>query len=149
MLAARELVDGAAERAESRTKELDASEKADLARGLGVENPSRPPKWAGPQFKELGEVQKKRAKRAARDELDRDLLDLMSFYRDLLAAQSRANVELVNAEMSREIELIAAAGSPESAVRSMEAIVNARERIDANVAPLLAVEELLLGLKVG
>lgn len=147
--AARELVDGATERAEGRTKELDASERAELARGLGVENPSRPPKWASPQFKELGEVQKKRAKRAARDELDRDFLDLMSFYRDVLAAQTHAHVELVNAEMSREIEQVAGWGSPESAVRSMEAIVNARERIDANVAPLLAVEELMLGLKVG
>ena len=149
MLAARELVDGASERAEGRTKELDASERVELARGLGVENPSRPPKWAAPQFKELGDVQKKRAKRAARDELDRAFLDLMSFYRDVLATQTGANVELVNAEMSREIEQIAGWGSPESAVRSMEAIVNARERIDANVAPLLAVEELMLGLKVG
>ena len=149
LAAARELVDAAAERAESRTKDLDSVERAELARGLGVENPSRPPKWAAPQFKELGEVQKKRAKRAARDELDRDLLDLMSFYRDVLATQTLAGVERVNAEMSREIDQVAKRGTAESSVRSMEAIVNARERIEANVAPWLAVEELMLTLQTG
>lgn len=147
LISARDLIDAATERAQERTRELDARERTELARGLGVENPQRVPKWAAPQFKELGEVQKKRAKRALRDELDRDLLDLMSFYRDVLARQSGADVELVNAEIGASIEDFAGRGAPEESLRSMEAILKARERIDASVAPLLAIEELMLTLQ--
>jgi DNA polymerase-3 subunit delta' len=149
LIAARDLVDAATERAGERTKDIDSAERVDLSRGLGVENPARVPKWAAPQFKELGEVQKRRAKRAVRDEIDRDLLDLASFYRDVFAVQSRAEVELVNAELVGDIEKMAERGAPESTLRSMEAILKARERIDASVAPLLAVEELMLALRVG
>jgi DNA polymerase-3 subunit delta' len=84
-----------------------------------------------------------------RDEIDRDLLDLASFYRDVLAVQAGAHVELVNAELATDIERMAELGAPESTLSSMEAIVKARERIDASVAPLLAVEELMLALRVG
>jgi DNA polymerase-3 subunit delta' len=142
-------VDAATERAEERTKDLDATERAELARGLGVENPLRVPKWASSQFRELTEVQKKRAKRSARDEVDRDLLDLVSYYRDVLAVQTEANVELVNAELTPDVEKSARGGAPESTLRSMEAILKARERIDGSVTPLLAVEELMLALRVG
>lgn len=147
LVAAQDLVDAATERAEDRTRELDSSERTELARGLGVENPQRVPKWAAPQFRELTDVQKKRAKRALRDELDRDLLDLTSFYRDVLAMQAAADVELVNAELRPNIENVASSGAPEATMQRMEAILKARERIDANVAPLLAVEELMLSLQ--
>ena len=146
LIAARDLVDAAGERAEQRTKDHDAAERAALAKGLGVDNPQRVPKWAAPQFKELGEVQKKRAKRAVRDEVDRDLLDLISFYRDVMVLQSAAEVELVNAELAPDIQKVARHGEPESTLRAMEAILKARERIDASVTPLLAVEELMLAL---
>jgi DNA polymerase-3 subunit delta' len=149
LIAARDLVDAAAERAEQRTKEHDARERVELARGLGVENPQRIPKWASPQFKELGRVQEKRARRALRDEVDRDLLDLVSFYRDVMALQTGSSVELVNAELAPDLQKVASSGEPESTLRSMEAILKARERIDANVTPLLAVEELMLALRTG
>lgn len=144
LIAARNIVEAATERADQRTKEHDARERADLARGLGVENPQRVPKWAGPQFKELSENQKKRAKRAVRDEVDRDLLDLASFFRDVLAVQAGADVELVNGELAPDIERVASRRTPEATLTAMEAVVIARERIDANVTPLLALEELLL-----
>jgi DNA polymerase III subunit delta' len=149
LVAARDLIDAATERADSRTRDQDADERTSMARGLGVENPQRVPKWAAPQFKELKQVQEKRAKRALRDELDRDLLDLMSYYRDVLAVQSSSSVDLVNSELSPDIERLARSGSAESTLRSMEAIATARERVDASVAPLLAIEELMLALKSG
>ncbi len=147
LTAARDVIDAATERAEVRTRDHDARERVELARGLGVENPQRVPKWAAPQFKELKKAQEKRAKRALRDELDRDLLDLMTYYRDVLVVQSASRVELVNSEMTPDIERLARAGQPEGTLRSMEAIAKARERVDASVAPLLAVEELMLALK--
>jgi DNA polymerase III subunit delta' len=144
LIAARNVLDAATDRAEQRTKDQNAREKSELARGLGVENPQRVPKWAAPQFRELTDSQKKRAKRAVRDEVDRDLLDLASFFRDVLAVQMGADVELVNAELAPDVEKVARRRAPEATLVSMEAIVTARERIDANVPPLLALEELLL-----
>lgn len=149
LIAARDLIDAATERAEQRTKDHDSVERAELARGLGVENPQRVPKWAAPQFRELTELQKKRAKRAVRDEVDRDLLDLVSFYRDVMTVQTGAEVEMVNSELAPDVEKVARLGEPESTLRSMEAVLKARERIDASVTPLLAVEEMLLALRVG
>ena len=79
LLSARELVDAATERGAARTKATDETERIELARGLGVENPDRPPKWARPEFKRLKEAQDKRRRRATIDELDRDLQDLLAF----------------------------------------------------------------------
>ena len=56
--------------------------------------------------------QKSRATRLKRDALDRALLDLASFYRDVLAVQFGADVELANDAQRRELEQVASAGPP-------------------------------------
>ena len=50
-----------------------------------------------------------RTTRAKRDALDRALLDLASFYRDVLAVQSAATVGLTNDEIRSSIEKVAKA----------------------------------------
>jgi DNA polymerase-3 subunit delta' len=147
LLAARELVDAAAERGSLRTKASDDAERAELARGMGVENPDRPPRWARTEFKRLKEAQEKRRKRATIDELDRDLQDLLSFYRDVLVVQVGGDVTLINAELLPSIEKVASRCQPETTMQSMQAILDAREKITAYVTPLLAVEEMALALK--
>ena len=97
-------------------------------------------------LKELEDRQKSRATRLKRDALDRALLDLASFYRDVLAVQFGADVELANAARRDELEQVAAASPPATTVRRIEAIMKCRERLAANVAPLLAVEEMTLAL---
>jgi DNA polymerase-3 subunit delta' len=97
-------------------------------------------------MKDLEDRQKSRATRLKRDALDRALLDLASFYRDVLAVQFGADVELANAGQRDELDAVAAASAPEATVRRLEAIMKCRERLAANVAPLLAVEELTLAL---
>ena len=147
LLSARELVEAAAERGAARTKAVDETERVELARGMGVENPDRPPAWARSDFKRLKEAQEKRRKRATIDELDRDLQDLLAFYRDVLVVQVDGNVTLVNAEQLPNLEKVAKRGSPESTMQAMQAILDAREKITAYVTPLLAVEELVLVLR--
>lgn len=149
LVAAQDLVDAASERGTARTKDTDLGERRDLARGLGVENSQRVPRWASQQFKELSKMQDKRSKRALIDEIDRDLQDLLSFYRDVLMVQTGSRSGLVNAELRPEIDKTARRGTPESTLRSMEAILKARERIDASTAPLLAAEQLMLTLRAG
>jgi DNA polymerase-3 subunit delta' len=98
------------------------------------------------QVRALEDEQKKRATRFKRDVLDRALLDLLSVYRDVLVLQLGAAVELVNAEMRGDLQALAARCTPEETLRRMDAIGEARERIDANVSPLLAVEAMTLRL---
>jgi DNA polymerase III subunit delta' len=158
MAAAQNLVDAATEDAEDRTGERDPQERTELARALGVENPQRVPHWAAPQFKALKEMQGKRAKRAVRDSLDRMLLDLSSFYRDVLAVQVGAPVELVNAELANDVGQVARAGTPEGTLRRLEAIQLARLRVGAvrdetgqarSGAPQLVTEAMMVTLSQG
>ena len=97
-------------------------------------------------MKELEERQKSRATRIKRDSLDLALLDLAAFYRDVLAVQLGADVELANASQEADLRQLAEASAPRATVRRIEAIMTCRERLNVNVAPLLAVEEMALAL---
>jgi DNA polymerase-3 subunit delta' len=125
--------------------ERDALRKAfgEGSTGRGVASAVR---GAAGALKELEDRQKSRATRLKRDSLDRALLDLAGFYRDVLAVQLGADVELANEGQRYELEQLAAASPPEATVRRMEAIMKCRERLTLNVAPLLAVEEMTLAL---
>ena len=74
------------------------------------------------------------------------MLDLAAFYRDVLAVQLGAQVELANASRETELRNLAESSDPATTVRRIEAIMRCRERLAASVAPLLAVEELTLAL---
>jgi DNA polymerase-3 subunit delta' len=147
VLAAAELVAVAAEEAKDATVERDATERAALLHSLGAEGASTLPPTVRAQVKQLEENQKRRATRAQRDVLDRSLVDLLSLYRDVLVVQLGADVDLVNAELAAEVERLARASSPDVTVRRMDAVGLARDRIAANVAPLLAVEALMVELR--
>ena len=99
------------------------------------------------QVRQLEENQKRRATRAQRDVLDRTMIDVLSLYRDVLVVQLGAEVDLVNAESAQDVERLARSSTPEETVRKMDAIGVARDRIAANVAPLLAVEALMVELR--
>jgi DNA polymerase-3 subunit delta' len=146
VLAAGQLVEVAAEESKAATAERDADEKAALLRSLGAEGGGTLPPAVRAQVKQLEENQRRRATRAQRDVLDRALLDVLTLYRDVLVVQLGADVELVNAELADEIARLARASTPEDTVRRMDAIGLARERIGANVTPLLAVEALMVEL---
>jgi DNA polymerase-3 subunit delta' len=147
--AAGRLISVATEEAKEATAERAATERAALLRSLGAEGAGTLPPAVRAQVKQLEENQKRRATRAQRDVLDQSLLDILSLYRDVLVIQLGAGVELVNAELGESVERLAEAFPPEETVRRMDAIGQARERIAANVAPLLAVEALMVELRSG
>ena len=145
--AAQELIDAAAAEAAATTSELDDPERGDLERALGIGTRGAPkPRHAQAALKELDEQQKVRAKRLQRDALDRALLDLVTYYRDVLTAALDPTRELVNEEFRAEIEERATRESPERALRAVDAILACREAVTANVAPLLAAETMLIAL---
>ncbi len=146
VMAAGQLVQTAQAEAKSSSTERDAAERTELLKALGAEGMTKLPPAVRSQVRTLEENQKRRATRAQRDMLDRALVDLTSFYRDVLMVQMGAPVELTNADLLGDIEERAGASTPEDTLRCMEAIGLARERIDANVAILLAVEALMVSL---
>jgi len=152
VLAAGQLVEVAAEESKARTTERDAVERAALLHSLGAEGLATLPPAVRSQVRQLEENQKRRATRAQRDVLDRSLVDLLSLYRDVLmlqfgAVQEGSGVELVNAELADLLWSEAESSTADATLRRMEAIGQARERIEANVSPLLAVEALMVQLR--
>jgi DNA polymerase III subunit delta' len=149
MTAAANLVDAATEEATPIAARLDSAERSDLEQALGMGTRGVKPRGAQGALKELEEQHRARGKRLQRDALDRALVDLMSFYRDTLVVQTGGGVDLVNEESRRDIESVARAGSPESTVRRIQAILDCREALEGSVAPLLAVEALMIALARG
>ena len=148
--AAAALVKAAEAEAAATTEELDEPEREALRRALGEGSTGKgvaaAVRGSAAVLRELEERQKSRATRLKRDALDRALLDLAGFYRDVLALQLGASVELANEVRSEELREQAAVVGPRDTVRRIEAIMRCRQRLEANVAPLLAVEELTLAL---
>ena len=124
-----------------------AEEEAELRRSLGVEEGGRVPPAVSAQITALREDQKRRATRAQRDRLDRALVDLLSLYRDVLTVQLGADVALVNRDFADRIAEVAASTSAEQSIRRMDAISQARTRLAGNVAPLLALEAMMVSLR--
>jgi DNA polymerase III subunit delta' len=149
VLAAGQLVEVAAEEAKAATAERDAAERIALLHSLGAEGTTTLPAAVRAQVRQLEENQRRRATRAQRDVLDRAMVDVLTLYRDVLMLQLGTGVALVNVELGQELQRLARATTAEQTLRSMTAIGVARERIDANVAPLLAVEAMMVELLPG
>jgi len=149
MAAAQRLVDAAAKDAKQVAADLDGREVEEMRAALGAVGAGRMPSGTAGVMKDLENKQKKRATRTQRDCLDRALVDLTGFYRDVLAIQLRASVLLANGTMRRDLDSVARASTPEASLRRIEAILACRRAIDANVAPLLAVEAMVLTLRAG
>jgi DNA polymerase III subunit delta' len=147
--AAADLVEAATAEANDATADLDARETDDLKRALGVGQGSRQPPGAAAALKELATDQKKRSTRSRRDAIDRALVDLASFYRDVLALQADADVELVNDEVHESVTNVALNSTAEQTLRRIDAVLAARAAVDAAVAPLLAVEAMTVTLRAG
>ena len=95
----------------------------------------------------LEKDQKRRRTRLARDSIDGVLLDLLSFCRDVVAAQTAPGTPLVNADVADEVRSAASLWTPESTLRRIDAIVEAREALAANAAPLLTLERMMMGFR--
>jgi DNA polymerase III subunit delta' len=150
LAAAAALVKAAEAEAAATTHALDGPERDALRRAFGEGSTGKGVatalRGAAGALKDLEDRQKSRATRVKRDALDLALLDLAAFYRDVLAVQFGAGVELANAAVEHDLRELARASGPQATVRRIEAIMTCRERLAAAAAPLLAVEEMTLAL---
>ena len=153
LAAAAALVKSAEDEAKAMTEELDEPEREKLRQAFGEgstgKGVAKAMRGMAGAMKDLEDRQKSRATRVKRDTLDSALLELASFYRDVLMVQVGADVELANADRLDDLRQLAGKSAPESTLRRLEAIMRCRERLTMNVAPLLAVEELTISLVRG
>jgi DNA polymerase-3 subunit delta' len=147
--AAADLDSIAKEEASAASAERDAAERATLMQTLGADSSARvQPPHVRAQVSALEREQKTRGTRFIRDVIDRSLMDLLSIYRDALVLHTGAPVELVNQDMTEQVRQLARLLSPEQLLGCMDAIGLARERIDANVHTLLALEAMAISLQL-
>jgi DNA polymerase-3 subunit delta' len=147
--AAAGLVEAAKADAERRCDSLDAREVDDLKKALGAGSTGRRPRHLDAAVKDLEKEQKTRRTRVQRDSIDRALVDVLALYRDVLVVQLGVGSALVNDDLRASITRLASTDPPESTVRRMDAVVAAREALQANAAPLLALEAMALTLREG
>lgn len=136
--AAAKLVEIANEESAAISEQLDEKEYEALSTALG--------KGGGKALKELEKEQKSRATRITRDTLDGALLDLATFYRDVLLVQAGHDESLINAELNEQIAKLATATQSHKTLAKLDAIMKARENLQRNGAPLLVMEALMCEL---
>ncbi len=147
--AAQDIMTIAQEESAAASGERDAAEKARLLEILGADTTARTqPPHVRSQVTALEREQKARATRFTRDVVDRALIDLLSVYRDALVLRTAAGSSLVNEDARQVVTRVAEVLTAEQVLGAMDAIGTARERIDANVAPLLALEAMALDLRL-
>ncbi len=130
--------------------DVGAKERSDLEIALGAGGTGRGAagalRGAAAALKELERKQRSRSTRAKRDALDRALVDLAGFYRDVLARRLGAQVAAVHVDAEGDAAAAARKWTAESALKRLDAVLACRTAIEANVKPQIAVEAMMVSL---
>jgi DNA polymerase III subunit delta' len=143
--AAQKLVNIAEEQADNENSERDALELKELqdayqGTGRGLIS------GGAKAIKNLEKEQKSSTTRSIRDNIDASLLDIATFYRDVLVVQSASN-EILNVDFAEEITNYARTTSPRRTLEQIDLVLTARTNLSRNAAPLATLEALFCALK--
>jgi DNA polymerase III subunit delta' len=145
--AAQTLVDLATTEANASSDERDEKEVEKLQEAYGKGATGRGMATGGAKaVKELEKEQKSRSTRMVRDSIDGALLDIATFYRDVMMVQSGNSDTMINADMREQIESYAANSPSDSTINKINTIMEARENLAHNSAPLVTCEALMCAL---
>jgi len=148
--AAEKLVNAAIEDADLQTDELDEEELDSLMQAYGEGavgiTKRKIERLASGAKKELENSQKKRYKRITRDRLDLSLQELAAFYRDVLAIQTGADIELFHTEMKGSIQRMAENTSINSTIKKIDVVEATRRMLPTEAAELLVLESMTVQL---
>jgi DNA polymerase-3 subunit delta' len=145
--AAAQFVETADERMKDSVKGRDTQEREDVRQVYGVGARGIEARGVAKALNDLEKTQKRRAKRVRSDAVDLALLDLLSFYRDVLMVQWGADVSLINEEFATQLHAAAAGASPEITMRRIEEVLRTRATLSGNAAPRLVLESLFATLR--
>lgn len=143
------IIQAATEDAKALTAERDASERASLLRTAGISEGRSVPPALRAQLSALEDDQKKRSTRSLRDGIDRVLTDFQSLFRDVVMLQFGRDDDLINSELRPELDAIAAEWSKSRTLVVLDHLAETRQALQRNVAPLLALESLLVTITSG
>ena len=145
--AAQTLVDLATTEANASSEERDEKEVEKLQEAYGKGATGRGMATGGAKaVKELEKEQKSRSTRMVRDSIDGALLDIATFYRDVMMVQSGNTDSIINTDMREQIESYTATSPSHSIIHKINAIMEARENLARNSAPLVTCEALMCQL---
>ena len=143
------IIQAATDDAKALTAERDAAERANLLRMVGVAEGQAVPPALRSQISALEDDQKKRATRSLRDGIDRVLTDLQSMFRDVVMLQFGRGDDLINVELRAELSALADAWPETRTLVVLDHLAETRQSLERNVAPLLALESLLVTVTSG
>ena len=145
--AAQTLVDLATTEANSASDERDEKEIEKLQEAYGKGATGRGMATGGSKaVKELEKEQKSRSTRMVRDSIDGALLDIATFYRDVMMVQSGNTDSMINTDMYEAIMAYAAKHPAHTTINKINAIMDARTNLARNAAPLVTCEALMCRL---
>ncbi len=145
--AAQTLVDLATEEANLNSESRDEIEIEKLQEAYGKGATGRGMATGGSKaVKELEKEQKSRATRMVRDSIDGALLDLATFYRDVMMAHAGLIESMINSDLRTEIASYASKSHRPTVVQKVSAILEARNHLAMNAAPLVTCEALMCDL---
>ena len=145
--AAQTLIDLATTEANASSDERDEKEIEKLQEAYGKGATGRGMATGGAKaVKELEKEQKSRSTRMVRDSIDGALLDIATFYRDVMLVQSGNTDSMINTDMREQIESYAANSPSHSTINKINAIMDVRENLARNSAPLVTCEALMCQL---
>jgi DNA polymerase-3 subunit delta' len=150
--AADHLVGAAEQEAAARAEELDSAETQALQTALGAggtgKGTAASARGSAGALKELAARQKARSTRTQRDALDRALVDLAAFYRDVLLVQAASPVVRAHPDFDDEERAVAVQLTPPAVLQRLEAVLACRAALERNVKPRIAVEALTATLRL-
>jgi DNA polymerase III subunit delta' len=148
--AAANLVDIAKDETLALTEAGNARDLADLEALYGDDRRAKTSRAYRASLRDLQHAQKQREKRRVLDVIDRGLMDIMSVYRDAIRLQTGGTADLVNEEVRGMVADLARRTTAEGNIRRIDKIFTAREQMmEFNTPPLLALESMMVSLKVG
>lgn len=150
--AADHLVRAAEAEAAAISVELNAGETEALATALGAGGTGRgtatTTRGMTGALRDLERRQKSRATRTQRDALDRALVDLAAFYRDVLLLHAGSSVAPAHPDFADDVRAVASRVTSAEALQRLDAVLACREALELNVKPRIAVEAMTAALRL-
>ena len=146
-----ELLQVAKAEATAQSERRDEAEREELRIALGGggtgKGAAAATRGSAGALKDLERRQRSRATRTERDVLDRALVDLSGFYRDVIVRATGAGSALINPDLGRDVDVAAGRIGADGALRRLDAVLACRDALERNVKPQIAIEALMMRLR--
>jgi DNA polymerase III subunit delta' len=150
--AADHLVQAAEGEATALSSDLDAEESEALQNAMGAGATGRGTatsiRGMAGAVKDLEKRQKSRTTRTKRDALDRALVDLAAFYRDVLLVHARSSSPFAHPDFEDDIRAVAHYVDAPGTLQRLDAVLACRLALEQNVKPVIAVQALTATLRL-